>query len=104
MSTNPTLDERLSHMESLIIQSGIAQKRVLTLKEAATYSGRSISNLYKLTSTGAIPHSKPEGKVVYFDRLELEEWLLRNPVKTVAKIEMEAATRVALGGRKERVK
>ena len=60
----------------------ITAKAVLTSDEAARYLGISKSYLYKLTMGRKIPHSKPLGKMVYFDRLELEAWLRSNRVAT----------------------
>lgn len=57
-------------------------KAVLTVEEAAKYMGISKSTLYKMMMRKQIPHSKPNGKVCYFDRLELERWLLSNRVAT----------------------
>lgn len=54
-------------------------KNVLTLKEVSDYTGFKTSYLYKLTSAGIIPHSKPNGKTIFFDRAKLEEWMLSNP-------------------------
>ncbi|MEH6405787.1 MAG: helix-turn-helix domain-containing protein [Leeuwenhoekiella sp.] len=68
------LDERLERIENLLLSS----KRVLTLEEACDYTGISRSYLYRLTSKGMIPHSKPNGKLIYFEREELEQWLLQN--------------------------
>ena len=68
------LDERLERIESLLL----ANKKVLTLEEACDYTGISRSYLYKLTSTEVIPHSKPSGKLIYFEREELEHWLMQN--------------------------
>lgn len=53
-------------------------KDVLTSDEAARYMGISRSYLYKLTMRCEIPFYKPTGKVCYFKRSELEEYLLRN--------------------------
>lgn len=39
---------------------------------------------------GRIPHFKPHGKHIYFNREELERWLLQNPVKTAEQKEREA--------------
>lgn len=61
-----------------------AQKEVLTLDEAAQYTGLKKSYLYKLTSKKKIPHYKPNGKNCFFRRTELEDWLTTNPVATVA--------------------
>lgn len=58
----------------------INTKAVLTFQEACAYTGFGASYLYKLTSTGQIPHYKPTGKMVFFNRVELEGWLMRNRV------------------------
>ena len=71
---NIKLEERLDRIENLLLGS----KKVLTLEEACDYTGMSRSYLYKLTSTGAIPHCKPSGKLIYFDIDLLNEWLLNN--------------------------
>ena len=67
------LDERLSRIEDLLL----SQKTVLSLEEASVYTGLSKSHIYKLTSTGGIPCYKPTGKKLYFDKSELDEWMLR---------------------------
>ena len=69
------LEDRLMRMEQLFT----ANKEVLTLDEACQYTGISRSYMYKLTSLEKIPHSKPNGKMIYFDRKKLDSWLLRNP-------------------------
>ncbi len=61
-------------------------KEVLTSDEAAQYMGISKSYLYKLTMRGEIPHYKPMGKMCYFNRAELEEWLQSNRVATATEI------------------
>lgn len=65
-------------------------KEVLTSDEAARYMGISKSYLYKLTMRGEIPHFKPMGKMCYFNRIELEQWLQRNRVATSEEIEQKA--------------
>ncbi len=47
----------------------------LNFKKACTYLGYKPSYLYKLTSTGKIPHHKPSGKVLFFSKNELDEWI-----------------------------
>ena len=66
-------------------------KEVLTSNEAAKYMGVSKSYLYKLTMRQQIPHYKPMGKMVYFNRLELEQWLQSNRVSTATEISQQAA-------------
>ena len=66
------------------------QKEVLTSDEAAKYMGISKSCLYKWTMERVIPHYKPNGKMCYFNRLELESWLQSNRVATVDEISQQA--------------
>ncbi len=86
MMNTINLDERLARIESLLL----SQKKVLNLDEACDYTGMSRSYLYKLTSTGCIPHSKPGGKLIYFDIDLLKNWLLENQRKSHSQIEQEA--------------
>jgi excisionase family DNA binding protein len=53
----------------------ISTKNVLNFSEAVEYTGFSASYLYKLTSTGKVPHYKPYGKMIFFKREELESFL-----------------------------
>lgn len=76
-------------------ETSTAPKEVLTLKEASEFLGVSKSQLYKLTRTAAIPHYKPNGKYIYFDRAELIEWVKQNPVKTRKQHELDAVRYVA---------
>ena len=55
-------------------------KTVLSVAEACDYLGITESHMYKLTSGGKIPHYKPTGKLIYFCRSELDDWLLHNRV------------------------
>ena len=65
-------------------------KEVLTADEAARYMGVSKSYLYKLTMQKKLPFSKPLGKVCYFNRQELEAWLMSNRVSTADEIRDKA--------------
>ena len=66
-------------------------KEVLTSDEDAKYMVVSKSYLYKLTMRQQITHYKPMGKMVYFNRLELEQWLQNNRISTATKISQQAA-------------
>jgi excisionase family DNA binding protein len=91
-----SIDERLKNIETLLL----SQKTVFTFDEVAVYTGLSKSYLYKLTCSGQIPHSKPNGKQIYFEKKEIDNWLLRNPIKTAQQIEGEAATHVSLSSKR----
>lgn len=96
------IERVVEELKALIVQGGISQKAVLTLPEAVVYTGRSQSNLYKLVSQGKLPASKPEGKILYFERVKLEAWMLRNPIRTTDEIEQEAISRVTFPGNKSK--
>lgn len=85
---------RLDSIEALL--QGYNSKP-LGLEEAATYLHVSKSYLYKLTSTNRIPYYKPSGKLVFFDKRELDQWILQNRVKPQSEIEAESISHVALG-------
>ncbi len=78
--------ERLDRLEKLLI----ANKEVLTFEETCDYTGISKSYLYKLTASGNIPHSKPNGKMIFFEKKKLIDWLLQNMRKSNSEIEAEA--------------
>lgn len=80
------LEQRLDRIEKLLV----AAKKVLNFEEACDYTGISRSYMYKLTSGGIIPHSKPNGKVIFFDKDKLESWLLQNHRKSADELEQEA--------------
>jgi excisionase family DNA binding protein len=86
------LHEQLERIENLLQ----AQKKVLNLNEAAELTGFSKSYLYKMTSKGLIPHYKPTGKQIFFNRVELEQWLLNNRQTTQEEAEKEALSYVTL--------
>ena len=77
---------RVAELENLVLHS----KNVLSFEEASRFLNLSISYLYKLTSGNLIPHYKPQGKMLYFEKTELEAWLRQNPIRTQAQTEAEA--------------
>ena len=85
----------LANQLALLTAAVLSNKTVLTVEEAAAYTGLSISHVYKLTSTQDIPHYKPRGKMLYFERAELDSWLLQRRVKTNDEINTQAANHVA---------
>ena len=77
---------RVAELENLVLHS----KNVLSFEEASRFLNLSKSYLYKLTSGNLIPHYKPQGKMLYFEKTELEAWLRQNPIRTQAQTEAEA--------------
>ena len=87
MSDKKSIEERIEELEALVY----ATKNVLSFDEASKYLNLSKSYLYKLTSAQQIPHYKPQGKMIYFEKDALDAWLRQNPVKTQAHISQEAS-------------
>lgn len=81
-----SIEERIELLETLVYQT----KNVFNFEEASRFLNLSKSYLYKLTAGGQIPHYKPQGKMVYFEKSALEDWLRQNPVKTQEQISIEA--------------
>ena len=81
-----TLEMRVEELEQMLFLT----KNVISFDEASKFLNLSKSYLYKLTSGNLIPHYKPQGKMLYFEKVELEAWLRQNPIKTQAQIEQEA--------------
>jgi len=88
---NEDLEMRVSTLEKHLY----VIKKVFSFEEACRFLNLSKSYLYQLTSKGLIPHYKPQGKMLYFEREELESWLLQNPVKTKRQLETEAYKQVS---------
>ncbi|MDT0644535.1 helix-turn-helix domain-containing protein [Zunongwangia sp. F363] len=78
--------EQLDRIERLVR----ANKNVLNFEEASDYTGISRSYLYKLTARGEIPFSKPRGKMIFFSKEKLDDWLLSNQRKSKAEVRTEA--------------
>lgn len=81
-----SIEMRVAELENLVLHS----KNVLSFEEASHFLNLSKSYLYKLTSGNLIPHYKPQGKMLYFEKTELEAWLRQNPIRTQAQTEAEA--------------
>lgn len=84
------LNERLQRIENLlenIVNNGSVSEtieitpKVMTVKTVAAYLDLSVSGIYKLTSSRDIPHSK-RGKRLYFDKIEIDKWILENKCLT----------------------
>lgn len=85
-----TIEQRLEKIEKLLNTQSLHNKIVLNIDEVAEFTGLSKLYLYKLTSKNEIPHSKPNGKNVFFNKSEIEQWLLRNRQATNEELQNEA--------------
>lgn len=89
------IQEQLNRIERYSL---LAAKSMFGLEEASLFLNMSKSFLYKMTYRHEIPFYRPNGKQIYFDRKELEDWMRRNRVATKEEIE-ESATNYLVTGR-----
>lgn len=63
---------KLDKLEELLRRK---HDKPLNFNQAADYLGFSHSYLYKLTSRKIIPCHRPTGKMLFFSKAELDEWI-----------------------------
>lgn len=73
----------------------LAAKNVLNIDDVAVLTGLSKSTLYKMTCAKEIPFYRPNGKMIFFDRKEVEQWMKRNRVAAVCELEDNAVDFIA---------
>ncbi len=100
MSNENLILEKLERLEQRIGEQNLLMKEVLNFNDACSYLDISASHLYKLTSQKQIPHFCPQGKKLYFNRTELDEWLQRNRQSSTDEIETMAANYLLTNKRK----
>lgn len=69
----------------------LAAKSVLSIDDMVLLTGLSKGYIYKLTCRKEIPYYKPNGKLIYFDRQEVEGWMKQNRVNSIAEAEQKAS-------------
>ncbi len=65
------------------------QKNIFNTNEASKYLDISKSSLYKLTQQRKIPFSKPNGGKMYFQKEDLDNWMLSNRSKSIEEVEQK---------------
>ncbi|SEH29975.1 helix-turn-helix transcriptional regulator [Chryseobacterium culicis] len=83
---NELILQKLNRIEKHIF----AMKPILNVEELADYTGFKKSYIYKLVHENLIPFSKPNGKVLFFDRKKVDEFLLQNASKSKEEINRES--------------
>ena len=76
-------NEILEQLAEIRNFSLLATKNVLDMDDVVLLTGLSKGYIYKLTCKKEIPHYKPNGKLIYFDRKEVEEWMKQNRANSV---------------------
>lgn len=82
---NEEIKQQLDRIER---NSLLAAKKVLRIEDVALLTGFTKSRIYAMTCVGAIPHYKPTGKTIFFDREEVEAWLTQNRTRVATREEV----------------
>jgi excisionase family DNA binding protein len=92
--------EILNELQELKNLTLLGAKQALTMTDASLLTGLSKSHLYKLVCFKKIPHYKSQGgKLTYFNKDEVNSWMLQHRVKTADEVE-QAAANYCLTGKK----
>lgn len=83
-------EQNIQELLKKIQDAELTQKKVLTVDEACKYTGFAKSYIYKLVHYKKIGYYKPLGKVLFFDREDLEKFLLSNRVSTKEETDQKA--------------
>ena len=75
----PVKNYTAQEVKAIRHETGMSQKLF------AEYLGVSQSQIYKLTMNMEIPHYKPQGKTIYFDKKELLKWMRNNHITPARK-------------------
>lgn len=86
-------------LDKILAYSLLAAKNVLTMEDASLLTGLRKATLYSMTCKRQIPYYK-KGRIVYFDRAELETWMKQNRVATQQETERNAIAYVVTGKQK----
>lgn len=83
-------NEIILHKLNRIEKHIFGLKTILNVEELSDYTGFKKSYIYKLVHENLLPYSKPNGKVLFFERKKIDDWLLQNCQKSNDEIQREA--------------
>ena len=78
-------------------------KEVLSVEEAARFMDIARSPLYKMTSDRSIPFYRPNGKMIYFEKADILEWIRKNRVMSVMYDEDKEQEPVSCSGEQQSI-
>lgn len=81
--------ERIELLMSRLEPKEPDENEILNIEEAAEFLKVSVGALYTKVSRQEIPYSKP-GKRLYFNRIDLKEWIRMGKRKTLTEIRQDA--------------
>ena len=84
-----TLEEIAKRLERLETLTALSAKNVLDINDTAELTGYSVKYLRLLIAKRDIPHYR-RGNRLYFDRDEIEEWMLGERIPTNEEMKVKA--------------
>ena len=75
------LDQIILHLQN--------EKQIMSFEQFCGYASISKSTGYKLTHRNQLPFYRPQGKLIYFEKSEVDKWLLKNRVRSEVEIREE---------------
>lgn len=94
MSENEMLKMILDKLEA---SERITRSEYLNQKEACVYLGVTKTQLYRLMYERQITYSRPSGKIAFFKKADLDEYMTRNTVPSLERLEAMACDHVTSG-------
>ena len=90
---NNDIENNLTNLQTMIVDINSKinyNKEVLTLKESASFLGVSPKTMYDYNLKRIIPFYSPNGKLKYYNKSELINFMKSNRFKSNAEVEIEA--------------
>lgn len=103
MTENKTSKMNLDHERKIVELQEIVNKledlcfttkEILNLEEASAFLGIAKSTLYKMTHLNQLPFFKPAGKLIFFEKKALLDWVRGAKSLSEEEIRAEAAARL----------
>lgn len=94
--TQTNFENELKEIKQLLTEQG---EKPLSMSEACAYLHYSKSYLYKLTCKKQIPYYKPNGKMIFFKKSDLDAWLFRFRQLTEQELDEEANRHIEVKGK-----
>jgi len=78
---------QLNRIEQILTEQA---DKPMSFVEACNYLNISKSYLYKLTCKNVVPYYKPNGKKIFFSKIELDKWIFKSRIKPDSELEQIA--------------
>ena len=92
MEESKTPKMNLDHERKIVeLQERVNRLEVLNLEEASAFLGIAKSTLYKMTHQNRLPYFKPAGKLIFFEKQALLDWVKGAKALSEEELKEEAA-------------